>query len=105
MRTVVSLRAVSDAYAFDRVRLAIIYESIGRTIGIAGDEVAGTRLERHIAAVGADRGVPEPSFACVPSEATLTRSIVFVWRSYTKMSRTPLVSPGTRLLASEANAT
>ena len=31
--------------------LAIIHEDIGRTIGIAGDEIAGVRGERHIAAV------------------------------------------------------
>ena len=42
---------------------------------------------------------------CVPFVATLTRTTVFVRLSRTNTSETPLVSPGTRLLANEANAT
>src|SRR5438552_1490301 len=45
------------------------------------------------------------SFAWAPAESTLTRSVVAVSRSWTNTSVTPLVSPGTRLVASLANAT
>ena len=36
---------------------------------------------------------------------TFTRSVVPVWRSRTNTSVAPLVSPGTRLVASETKAT
>src|SRR4051794_22882151 len=46
---------------------------------------------------------------CSPSHDTLTRSVVPLRRSRTKISRPallgPLVSPGTRLVASDAKAT
>jgi hypothetical protein len=45
------------------------------------------------------------AFASVPSLATLTRVVLFVTRSCTKTSATPLVSPEARLLAPETNAT
>ena len=41
---------------------------------------------------------------CVPSSLTLMRTIFLVVLSRTKMSRTPLVSPGTRLVAVEWKA-
>lgn len=44
-------------------------------------------------------------FPCVPSLATLARSVVPVWRSRTKTSGEPLVSPGTRLQALDRKAT
>ena len=40
----------------------------------------------------------------LPALSTLTLSVVPVWRSRTKMSKTPLVSPATRLVASESKA-
>src|SRR6266545_3841551 len=43
--------------------------------------------------------------AWVPSEATFTRVVWPVWRSWTKASTSGLVSPGTRLVAPETNAT
>ena len=46
----------------------------------------------------------DPS-AWAPVEETLTRSIVSVRRSYTKTSSAPLVSPATRLVAADWNAT
>src|SRR5262249_12315055 len=42
---------------------------------------------------------------CVPAESTDTRSVFLVFRSCTKMSKVPLVSPGTRLLELDAKAT
>src|SRR5205814_1751554 len=44
-------------------------------------------------------------FVSVLEESTLTRSVVPVCRSWTNTSMEPLVSPGTRLAASEAKAT
>ena len=41
----------------------------------------------------------------LPSPATLTRSVVPACRSRTNTSRTPLVSPATRLVAVEVNTT
>ena len=52
-----------------------------------GDEVRGGAAERHVAAVGGDRGRRQLSpFPCAPPESTLTRSVVPVWRSRTKTS-------------------
>src|SRR3989344_139454 len=48
---------------------------------------------------------PLQPLPCVPSVATLTRVVAPVCRSRTKMSRWPLVSPATRVLASDWNAT
>ena len=45
------------------------------------------------------------SFACAPDLSTLTRSVVPVCRSWTNMSLVSFVSPATRLVASETNAT
>ena len=42
---------------------------------------------------------------CPPVDDTLTRSVVPVFRSRTKMSSAPFVSPATRLLAYETKAT
>lgn len=50
-------------------------------------------------------GGENPPIACAPSNATLTRVVVPVWRSCTKMSPVPLVSSATRLVASDWNAT
>jgi len=50
----------------------------------------------------------EPRLAAllsVPSEATLTRSVVPVCRSWTNASVAPFVSPATRLVAKLTNAT
>src|SRR5438094_611248 len=44
-------------------------------------------------------------FACAPLLLTLTRSVVPVSRSRTKISGTPFVSPGTRLSENETKAT
>jgi len=44
-------------------------------------------------------------FPWFPLLSTLTRSVAPVCRSWTKTSLTPLVSPGTRLLAQDMNAT
>jgi hypothetical protein len=41
----------------------------------------------------------------VPALERLTRSVVWVWRSNTKMSKRPLVSPGTRFDSQEWKAT
>ena len=45
---------------------------------------------------------PSPS---VPSLATLTRTVVPVWRSWTNTSYCPFVSPATRLVEFDSNAT
>src|SRR5205814_6570006 len=45
------------------------------------------------------------SFPCVPPEATLTRSVVPVCRSWTNTSVAPFVSPATRLVPALRNAT
>ncbi len=50
-------------------------------------------------------GSPEAPMACTPDELTLTRVVVPAWRSRRKTSEVPLVSPGTRLLADDWNAT
>nr|BFE73522.1 hypothetical protein GCM10020092_068230 [Actinoplanes digitatis] len=42
---------------------------------------------------------------CVPAEARLTRSVLPVCRSRTKMSEVRLVSPGTSVLDSDEKAT
>ncbi len=57
---------------------------------------------RPSAEIEAPRLLP---FPCAPAESTLTRSVVPVWRSRTKTSCAPFVSPGTRLVAPLANAT
>ena len=44
-------------------------------------------------------------FAWVPAVATLTRTVAPACRSRRKMSGCPFVSPGTRLVALETNAT
>src|SRR5207237_7010869 len=57
---------------------------------------------RSLAASEGKKLSPLPS---IPAESTDTRAVCPVVRSRTKMSLTPLVSPGTRLVASEAKAT
>src|SRR2546427_409695 len=46
-----------------------------------------------------------PKLPWTPAESTDTRTVSPVLRLCTKMSRTPFVSPATRLVASEAKAT
>src|SRR5262245_26113417 len=46
-----------------------------------------------------------PAFAWAPLLATLARVVVAVKRSRTKTSLTPFVSPGTRFVAADVNAT
>src|SRR5207302_9890426 len=46
-----------------------------------------------------------PRFASFPALSTLTRSVVWVRRSRTNTSPPPLLSPGPRLVATEAKAT
>ena len=46
-----------------------------------------------------------PPFAWLPSKPTLTRAVVFDWRSRTKTSLASFVSPSTRFEADDANAT
>jgi hypothetical protein len=48
---------------------------------------------------------PERLFAWAPLERTFARATLPVWRSRTKTSPSPLVSPGTRLVALERKAT
>ena len=50
-------------------------------------------------------GKPLILFASPPALETLTLVVAKVWRSWTKMSRLPLVSPNTRLVAKEWKAT
>src|SRR5258707_12091552 len=50
-------------------------------------------------------GYELPSLASVPEESTLTRSVVQAEREWTKMSRQPFVSPGTRFVAQLSKAT
>src|SRR5438874_272478 len=50
-------------------------------------------------------GAALPQLPWLPALSTLTRSVVRVWRSWTNTSVVLLVSPGTRLVASEAKAT
>ena len=75
-------------------------------VGVARDQVGGVRGEGDEAAVGRDRQVAKllPSLPSAAGE-TLTRSVVPSFRSRTNTSVVPLVSPGTRLVASEAKAT
>ncbi len=47
----------------------------------------------------------DTSFACAPELDTLTRWVRCDQRSWTNTSVTPLVSPGTRLVASDLNTT
>src|SRR5439155_233563 len=49
--------------------------------------------------------VSPPLFASFPALSTFTRSVVPVRRSWTNTSTTPLVSPGTRLVAPEMKTT
>ena len=73
----------------------------------------GTRLEatdskatkRPSALMAAAPKSPLKLLPCVPALSTLTLSVSPVWRSWTKTSKTPLVSPATRLVAVEAKAT
>ena len=46
-----------------------------------------------------------PPFAFAPASPTLTRVVVFAWRSRTKTSLTSFESPATRFVADEENAT
>src|SRR5688572_13183426 len=50
-----------------------------------------------------DLQLDEP-FPCIPLESTETRDVRPIWLSRTKISTTPLVSPGTRLVAMELKA-
>src|SRR5439155_23969597 len=50
-------------------------------------------------------GAPPPKLPCPPELSTLTRSVMPVWRSRTNASGSPFVSPGTRLDATDSNAT
>jgi hypothetical protein len=65
------------------------------------------RLEGHHLAVGAEAAfrLPNSTPVSVPSLRTLDRTVVWVGRSWTKMSVSKLPSPTTRLSASEVNAT
>ena len=71
------------------------------------DDVGGVGLEDDLVAVVGDLrvGGAAVSSCLAPTLATLTRLVVLSWRSRTKMSACPLVSPATRLLAEERNAT
>ena len=46
-----------------------------------------------------------PPFAWLPSKPTVTRVVVFAWRSRMKMSFASFVSPSTRFVAADAKAT
>ena len=46
-----------------------------------------------------------PPFAWLPSKPTLTRVVVFAWRSRMKMSFASFVSPSTRFVAADEKAT
>ncbi len=86
--------------------LGVLDKDILHAIGIAGHQVARFGLECNITAIGTD--VPDDywqPFACVPALSVLTRVVTPVWVSLRKMSYTPLVSPATRLVASDWNAT
>jgi hypothetical protein len=65
-------------------------------------ELKATRLPSALMATQLEKklGVLSP-FACAPALLTLTRSVTWVSRSWTKMSRRELVSPATRVVALE----
>ena len=56
-------------------RPAVMDEHVVGLIAVAGDEIAGGRVERDEPSVGADRQIERTAVASVPSEATSTRSI------------------------------
>ena len=76
-------------------------------IRVSGCEVVRERLERHVAAVGRDRGSSELLSPLAPAgpEARLTSVVVWVARSRTKTSRSSVVSSGWRFVAAETKAT
>lgn len=106
-------RAGGHAEAGGEAGLAVVAEDVGEAVGIAGDEVAGLGLEDDEAAVVGDvQGV----VGLLPRAATQAIALsavggdadaggLAVRRSWTNTSRRPLVSPGTRLLASDQKAT
>ncbi len=86
--------------------LQVVDEDICNSIGIAADQVAGVGIKGYITPTSAESaGLYEESLPWSPDEATETRRVCPVWRSWTKMSETPFVSPLTRLSASDWNAT
>src|SRR5439155_5079 len=96
-----------DAHLRERRELAVANEDAG---GVrVRDERGRTARERHVATIGGDGGSARVVVArrapCAPPVATLTRSVVPFRRSRTKTSKTPFVSPGTRLVAPLVNAT
>ena len=88
-----------------RARLAVVDEHVVRTVGVAWHQVAGLRVEGDEAPVRRNRRAEAVPLPWAPPELTLTRLVVPVWRSRTKTSYMLLVSPGTRLVASEPKAT
>ena len=95
-----------EAHPPGRARLAVADEHVRAAVGVARHQVAGQRDEGDEAPVRRDRRRSKLSpLPWTPPGPTLTRSVVPVWRSRTNTSVLPLVSPGTRLLASESKAT
>src|SRR5207245_9919392 len=72
--------------------------------GVRGGHGKATRRPAG-AGGGATTMPPLLPLPCAPPEATLTRSVVPVCRSWTNTSDTPFVSPATRSLASLSKAT
>ena len=78
---------------------------VHRVVGVARHQVGGFEVEGDEAPVRRDRRDAAELVALDAARPTLTRRVVPVWRSRTKTSGVPLVSPGTRLVASEVKAT
>ena len=78
----VTLRSAigSEAHPFDRACLAVIHEGVVISISIAGNEVAGGRHERHVEAVGADRGASTNCHFLRAIVNDAHRLDSFVWR-------------------------
>ena len=80
-------------------------EDVEGLVRIAGDEVAAVLANATNRPSADSAGVRLEPAAWVPSEATLTRTVSPVLRSWTNTSEAPFESPATRLLARLAKAT
>ena len=98
--------ARADADPLGRARLAVADEDVAHAVGVARHQVGGGRAEGDEAPVRRDRRADScRPLPWAPPELTLTRRVVPVWRSRTNTSVPSLVSPGTRLVASDMKAT
>src|SRR5207249_4364126 len=94
---VVEVVVVETARSWTNTSYAPFASPATRLVAVPWNATKPPSAERAAPALG--------PFPWVPSESTLTRSVVSVCRSWTNTSVAPFVSPATRLVAALWNAT